>query len=392
MNKIKAGLFGFGVVGEGIHSVLEARPNLGVEIVQVVIKHQHKQRNAPAEIFSTDKDSILLREDIALVIELIDDADAAYQIAVEAMNAGKSVISANKKMIAEHHIELIELAQKKNVSFLYEAAVCGSVPLIRNLEEYFDNDLVKSVTGIVNGSTNYILSQMSKNNLDYASCLKQAQELGFAESDPSIDVKAIDARNKLKIIALHAFGQHVEPNTIVAQGIESISKFDIEFAKQRNLVIKLIASCKVNDDGSLEELTVIPSFIPVRHPLRLTDNEYNGVLIGSQLADEQFFYGKGAGRYPTSSAVLSDISAFKFDYKYSYKKGIQPGQLKNVRDKKVYLSYRSGLRPNLGKGFKVLEKFERDDYHFVIGLANQNSVKEFVDNSEISVIDFSQCK
>ena len=165
MQTVNIGLFGFGVVGEGIYHVLQQKPQLGVRIQRIVIKHPEKNRNAPSVLFSTDANTILQDADIALVVELIDDAEAAFDIALRALRSGKSVISANKKMIAAHLPVLVETARTHQVSFLYEAAVCGSVPVIRNLEEYFDNDLITHITGIVNGSTNFILTHMHKKSI-----------------------------------------------------------------------------------------------------------------------------------------------------------------------------------------------------------------------------------
>ena len=324
MKKIKIGLFGFGVVGEGIYNVLQEKNQLQTEIRKVVIKNGHKKRNAPDKLFSTDANSILQDPEIDLVVELIDDADAAFEITKEAFANGKSVISANKKMIAEHHEELIIISKKHAVSFLYEASVCGSVPIIRNLEEYFDNDLLHSVQGIVNGSTNYILSQMIEQGTDYDKALRDAQQNGFAESNPALDVEGVDATYKLSIIALHAFGKKAQASEIIRKGITSLHAFDFQYAKEKNSVIKLIAKCHTNVQGELQALSVMPTLVSKSESLGLTNNEYNGVLVESALADEQFFYGKGAGRYPTSSAVLSDISAYSYGYQYGYKKGTSP--------------------------------------------------------------------
>lgn len=391
MKTINIGLFGFGVVGEGIYQVLSQKPGLGCQIQKIVIKHPDKLRNAPSSFFSTNTSDILDNPDIDLVVELIDDAEAAFDIVTKAFENGKSVISANKKMIAEHHETLIESARKNDVSFLYEASVCGSIPVIRNLEEYFDNDLINGVTGIVNGSTNFILTQMSKNQLSYDKALELAREKGFAESDPSQDVEGRDAANKLQIIALHAFGKKVCQSDIVVKGITSITAFDQAYAREKNLVIKLLATCKADESGSLSELSVLPAFIPKGHPLRLTDNEFNGVLIGGQLSDEQFLYGKGAGRYPTSSAVLSDISAYRYQYKYEYKKGIHPHDATvGAEEKSFYISYRSDIPDfdphSLGQ---VLEKYEETTNRYVVVRCSLSKIRSLAARKDVSVISFA---
>lgn len=312
------GLFGFGVVGEGIYQVLRQTPSLQANIKKVCIKHAEKKRDAPKELFTTNYDELLNDPQINLIVELIDNADEAYKIVTTAFKKGKSVISANKKLIAEHLEELIQLQEEHNVSFLYEAAVCGSIPIIRNLEEYFDNDLLQSICGIVNGSTNYILTKVGE-GLTYSEALLEAQQKGFAESIPSLDVEGFDAANKLTILLAHAYGIITEPAALLRQGITRLHAKDAAYASEKGLKIKLVAQAKKLSDGKVAAF-VLPQFVTADSQLFNVANEYNGVSIESKLADKQFFYGKGAGRYPTSSAVISDISAFSYSYQYEYKK------------------------------------------------------------------------
>jgi homoserine dehydrogenase len=322
MKEINIGLFGFGVVGEGIYTLLNESKQVKTSVKHICIKDAHKARNAPAELFSTDADQILSDGEIDLVVELISDADAAYDIITRALTSGKSVVSANKRIIAEKLPELIALAKANNASFLYEAAVCASIPILRNLEEYFDNDWLKGLKGIVNGSTNFIFTQIKNAGLDYNSALKLAQENGFAEEDSRLDVEGFDAAFKLSILAKHAFGLDVNPYDLFRVGITKVSAFDAQYAKEKNLVIKLVAYANSNDDKEIE-LAVCPTFIPLNDKLASIDNEYNAVIVNSAFNTEQFFSGKGAGRFPTASAVLSDISAFSYQYRYEYKKSKQ---------------------------------------------------------------------
>ncbi len=201
--------------------------------------------------------------------------------------------------------------------------MCGSIPILRNLEEYFDKNLLKYVSGIVNGSTNYILTKMKNEQASYYSSLKTVQENGFAETNPALDVEAVDAAYKLSIITLHAFGNIIDPATIVRKGITSLKQEDFQYAEEKGLVIKLIANSSLDESSNSLNTNVFPTFLKKEKTLSSVNNEYNGVLIGSFLADELFFYGKGAGRYPTSSAIINDISALKYNYKYGYKKGCQ---------------------------------------------------------------------
>jgi homoserine dehydrogenase len=228
-------------------------------------------------------------------------------------------VSANKKMIAAHLAELLKLQADNNTSFLYEAAVCGSIPVIRNLEEYYDNDMLNSVTGIINGSTNYILTRMNEDGMAYDEALKLAQQLGFAESDPTLDVQGTDAANKLTIILNHAYGIISEPDDIMCKGITQLHPADSVYAKEKGFSIKLVARARRVNHTDVAAY-VLPTFVGPRSQLFNVRFEFNGVIIGTRLADEQFIYGKGAGRYPTSSAVLSDIAALRYGYKYEYKK------------------------------------------------------------------------
>jgi homoserine dehydrogenase len=221
-------------------------------------------------------------------------------------------------MIAEHLPELIELQHQHDVSFLYEAAVCGSIPIIRNLEEYFDNDLLQNIYGIVNGSTNYILTKMD-GGLNYSAALQEAKQKGFAESNPALDVEGWDATNKLTILLAHAHGIKTPPSAVLRQGITRLHEGDAAYAKEKGLKIKLVAQASKLSSGKVAAF-VLPQFVPSDSQLFTVSNEYNGVTVETKLADKQFFYGKGAGRYPTSSAVISDISAFSYEYRYEYKK------------------------------------------------------------------------
>ncbi len=205
-NNLQIGLFGFGTVGGGLAHVLDQGKTVNANIKKVCVRNPEKERSLPKEIFTTDPNDILNDPEINLIVELIDDADAAYDIVKRALLNGKSVVSGNKRMLAHHLDELIQIQQEHNVALLYEASACGSIPIIRNLEEYYDNDLLKSITGILNGSSNFILSKMFRDKMDYASVLKIAQDLGFAESNPVFDVDGFDSKFKLVILAVHSLG------------------------------------------------------------------------------------------------------------------------------------------------------------------------------------------
>src|SRR6201991_121495 len=317
--QLTIGLFGFGVVGEGLYKVLQQTPSLKASIKKVCIKNPGKKRDAPDDLFTTDRDAILSDPSINVVVEVINESGPAFEIVSEALRNGKSVVSASKKMIAEHLPELLELQRQTGESFLYESAACASIPVIRNLEEYYDNDLLHSIKAIVNGSTNFILTKMFEEKLGFRDALLLAQELGFAESDPSLDVEGYDAANKWTFLLTHAYGIIEKTENLVFTGIQFVQAGDAEVAREKHYDIKLVAQAKKLENGKVAAF-VLPQFIKQDDHLAFVKNEYNGVVIESGFADKQFFYGKGAGSFPTASAVLSDLSALRYQYKYEYKK------------------------------------------------------------------------
>ncbi|MBL7701351.1 MAG: homoserine dehydrogenase [Ferruginibacter sp.] len=317
--QLNIGLFGFGVVGKGLYDVLHTTPTLQASIKKIVIKNPEKKRSIAAENFSTDANEILNDDSINVVVELIDDANAAYEIVKAALQKGKSVVSANKKMIAAHFEELLQLQQENKTALLYEAACCASMPIVRNLEEYYDNDLLKSIRGIINGSTNFILTKIQEEQLEFKAALTLAQQLGFAESNPKLDIGGFDAANKLSILLAHSFGVIAKPGDFIFNGIENISLPDAIVAKEKKQSIKLVATAKKLENGTLAAF-VLPQFVTQSDNLYHVQNEFNALTTESTFADEHFFKGKGAGAFPTASAVLSDISALGYNYQYEYKK------------------------------------------------------------------------
>ena len=323
---VKLGLFGFGCVGQGLYHVLEETPGIKAEIKKICVKNKSKARPLRADLITFNKEDVLLDKDIDVVVELIDDANAAFEIVKAALKNGKAVVTANKKMLAEHLEEIYQLQIEYGKPVLYEGSVCGAIPIIRNLEEYYDNDLLTGIEGIFNGSTNYILTKVFDENKSYADALAKAQELGFAESDPSLDVKGFDPKFKLVIAIAHTFGVFVKPEDVINIGIDRISDLDLKFARENKYGIKLVARA-FKKDGRVFGF-VAPQFVEQTHPLFAVRNEYNAVQVESAFAEKQLFIGKGAGSYPTGSAVLSDVSALTYDYQYEYKKLNQPHDLK----------------------------------------------------------------
>lgn len=375
--KLTIGLFGFGVVGEGLYKVLQQTSSLNATIKKICIKNYSKKRAAPAHLFTINKEELLNDGDINVIVEVIDDADAAFEIVTIALTKGKDVVSASKKMIAEHLPELLELQKKTGRSVLYEAAACASIPVIRNLEEYYDNDLLHSIKAIVNGSTNFILTKIIEEGLDFKQALLQAQQLGFAESNPVLDVEGHDAVNKWTFLLTHAYGIVEKPAAILFNGIQNIHASDATVAKEKNQEIKLVAQAQKLKDGKVAAF-VLPQFVNQNDHLAFVKNEYNGVVIESGFADKQFFYGKGAGSFPTASAVLSDISALRYNYKYEYKKLYhhQPHQLNNDIYLKVYVSFDDLISIPKEKFEWIEEWHAQENRNYLIGVIALSELKE----------------
>ncbi len=393
MKKLTIGLFGFGTVGEGLHQVLQKSKTVDAQIKRICVKNADKKRSIDAQYFTTNAEDILGDPDINLVVELIDNADDSYRIVKGAMERGKSVVSGNKAMLAVHMAEMIELQKKHNVALLYDASACGSIPVIRNLEEYYDNDLLTSVTGILNGSSNYILTKIFQHGESYEKALKEAQELGFAESNPSFDVDGYDSLYKLVILTLHAFGVIIQPSEVFNFGISNISDFDINYAKEKGRKIKLVARVGKLDDNKIS-LYVMPRMLTSDLYIYSVEEEYNGVVIRGQFYDKQFMFGKGAGALPTGSSVLSDITAQFHDYRYEYKKFNTPNPPKYVTDNlvEVYLRYRNVSDFEHFRFAEISEKYTSNDSCYVIGkirLSNLLSIKSLLPKMDVFLATMS---
>lgn len=369
--KLKIGLFGFGCVGQGLYYVLNNSTGFKADIAKIAVKNKNKERTVAKELITYDKAEILNNPEIDIIVELIDDAKEAFLIVSEALKKGKHVVTANKKMLAEHLDELYHLQQENNVSLLYEASACGSIPIIRTLEEYFDNEELEKVSGIFNGTTNYILTKTINDKLSYADALKQAQDLGFAESDPTNDVEGYDAKFKAIIIALHAFGLIIKPEDVLNIGITTLHDNDIQYASEKGYKIKLTPIIQLLGDNKVS-VFVAPRFITQNNHLFNVDNEFNGVIVEGKFSGEQFLQGRGAGSYPTGAAVLSDISALSHGYKYEFKKYGQKHAPVFTNDAfvQVYLRYNSPEDLKHISFDTINEQYTSKDYHYVIGKIN----------------------
>ena len=370
METIKIGLFGFGVVGQGVYEVIRKSRNAHAEIVKICVSNLDKPRQVQvsADLLTDKAEDILNNPEIDLVVEVINNADDAFSIVKTALEKGVPVVSGSKAMLAQHLPELIEIQKRNKVALLYDASSCGSIPVIRNLEEYYDNDLLLEVKGILNGSSNYILSRVFDHKEPYADALKQAQELGFAEVDPSFDIEGYDSLFKLVIITMHALGTYVAPERIFTYGIATIHDSDIQYAREKGVKIKLVAQVvKVSDEHFT--MFVMPEFVGPNKYIYSVDDEYNGVVIRGECYDRQFMFGKGAGSLPTASSILSDIMARQHGYCYEYKKMCFEQKPDYTTDilLKIYVRYAETNIVKVLQFERICEQYTSDESNYVIG-------------------------
>ncbi|MBL4651450.1 MAG: homoserine dehydrogenase [Flavobacteriales bacterium] len=364
------GLFGFGTVGKGFYHYVSTS----------------KQENRiPSIVTKGDDggDAIIQRNEVGTVVELINNENDALQIVTDALEHGKMVVSANKKLIAENLKHLLETEKKHDSKFLYEGAVCGSIPIIRILNDFYGEEPIQEIKGIFNGSSNHILTQLFGSDTSYESALQRAQELGFAEKDPISDVGGFDALYKLIIITAHGFGTIVNPSDVLNIGIESVSKEDVDFAKDHRFKIKQVA--KVSSENGKISLSVAPTLVDSESELYTTDEEYNGVLIESENVGKQFYKGKGAGSFPTGSVVYSDLKALDSGYQYSYRKAEQiiPELDQNER---ISVLVRTEGSADLPQGFNKVTYIEKGLYLAVTTLSDLALNKDNLKSNGLSVI------
>ncbi|MCL1823939.1 MAG: homoserine dehydrogenase [Oscillospiraceae bacterium] len=307
----KIAILGFGTVGSGTVEVFyknkaKAEKSTGGELeIKYILDLRDFPESPYTDKFIKDFEVIVNDPEVTVVAELIGGNTFAYDFVKRSLEAGKSVVTSNKELVATKGAELLKIAKEKNVNFFFEASVGGGIPIIRPLQLCLMSDEIISVAGILNGTTNYILTKMFKEGAEYKDVLAKAQELGYAERNPEADVSGDDSCRKICILASLVFGKHVYPEDVYTAGIKSITKEDAEYAENWGGVIKLIASTrKVNQRT---EIIVSPFFVPDESQLSGVDDVYNAILVKSEAAGEVVFYGKGAGKYPSASAVLADI-------------------------------------------------------------------------------------
>jgi homoserine dehydrogenase len=335
MKNINVGLIGLGTVGSGVYEIIKNNSALiekrtGVKItIKAVCNRSREKADAlkiDKKIFTTDPMEIVKRKDIDVIVELIGGYDPAHEIIIEAIKRKKHVITANKALIAKYGYEIFSLAQEKKVNVLFEAAVGGCIPIIRTIEESYSSDKIEKIYGIVNGTTNFILTRMNE-GMSYEDALRKAQQLGFAEANPAFDVEGKDASQKLSILASLAFDAKIteEPYT---EGITKITKQDIQYAKELGYGIKLLAIAK-KEEGVIQ-LRTHPTMIPLSHVFANVNNEINAIMLSGKNTGDIFLSGRGAGKFPTATVVVTDIiemaSRTRIVQRYFEKAKIMPFQ------------------------------------------------------------------
>ncbi len=305
-------IMGHGVVGSGVAEILYSNPETIANRVkeEIVVKRILDLREFPdspyADRFTKDFEEILADDSIKVVAEVMGGVNPAYDFVKRCLLAGKSVVTSNKELVAAKGAELLKIAEEHNANFMFEASVGGGIPIIRPLHQCLAANNILSVAGILNGTTNFILTKMIEDNMSFEDALALAQKLGYAERDPSADVGGHDASRKICILAALAFGKHVYPDQVHTEGITDITLADVAYAQTWGGVIKLIGQVKMLDDGRIS-IIVCPMLLKKSCQLSTIDDVFNGIMVKGSFTDDVMFYGKGAGKLPTASAVVADM-------------------------------------------------------------------------------------
>lgn len=311
------GLAGLGTVGSGVVLALERNSALisdrtggevSLHVAKVLVRDPSKARlvSLPAEALTTSWRELIDDPAVDIVVELIGGTTDAFEIAAAALRAGKPVVTGNKALLAERGVELFALSKEHDAPIHFEAAVAGGIPIIKTVQESFVGNRIHSITGIINGTSNYILERMTTAGLEFSAALAEAQALGYAEADPALDVNGWDAAHKAILLATLAYGFSIDPAKIHVAGIEQVRPIDIEFATRLGYVVKLLAVVREHSAGEVE-LRIQPSFIPHNHILASVNGVFNAVAVHGDAAGESLFYGRGAGQDPTASSVVADL-------------------------------------------------------------------------------------
>lgn len=368
MKAISIGLLGLGTVGSGVVKIIKNHQDklihqVGCPVVikKILVQDLHKSRPVEVEtqMLTSSADEILLDNDIDVVIEVMGGVEETKDYLIAALRQGKHVVTANKDLMALHGSELLTVASEHGCDLFYEASVAGGIPILRGLVDGLASDRITQMMGIVNGTTNYILTKMSNEGCSYDEVLKEAQDLGFAEADPTSDVEGLDAARKMTILATLGFSMHIDLEDVKVSGISNVTEEDIRYGKQLGYTMKLIGFA--HREGEKVEVSVAPTFLSDNHPLASVQNEYNAVYVYGEAVGETMFYGPGAGSLPTATAVVSDLV----------------GVIKNLR---LGMNGRSAVTPQYPKRLKEdEEKFSK----YFLRIHVQDEVGVFADITSI---------
>ncbi|WP_342042452.1 homoserine dehydrogenase [Bacillus sp. OTU2372] len=368
MEAISIGLLGLGTVGSGVVQIIKNHQDklihqVGCPVVikKILVQDVHKSRPVYVDptILTSNPEEIILDQDIDVVIEVMGGVHETKDYLITALRQGKHVVTANKDLMALHGSELLTVASEYGCDLYYEASVAGGIPILRGLVDGLASDRITQMMGIVNGTTNYILTKMSDEGRSYEEVLKEAQELGFAEADPTSDVEGLDAARKMTILATLGFSMHIDLDDVKVSGISSVTEEDLSYGKQLGYTMKLIGFA--HREGEKVEVSVAPTFLSNNHPLASVQNEYNAVYVYGEAVGETMFYGPGAGSLPTATSIVSDLV----------------GVIKNLR---LGVNGRSAVTPQYPKMLKENEeKFSK----YFLRIHVQDEVGVFADITSI---------
>jgi len=362
MKMIKVGMIGFGTIGAGVAKILAGngeiirhRLGVGVELVKVAdldITTDRGVKLAP-DVLTTSADEVINHPDIDVVIELIGGYEPARKFLLQAIDQGKHVVTANKALLAKHGDEIFLAASEKGLSIGFEASIGGAIPIIRSIREAFVANRIQSIEGIVNGTANYILSKMSDENCDFDIALKEAQEKGFAEADPTFDIEGIDSAHKIAVLTRLAYGTPVPFDDITVTGISGINSEDIECAREFGYRIKLLAISKY--DGQAIDIRVHPAMIPIAHPMANVNGALNAIRICDDMMEENVLIGHGAGALPTGSAVVGDVVEIARNILSGVGERLPAGSFQDKEVKKIPFKSISEIESEYFLRFSVLD-------------------------------------
>lgn len=333
MQQVNLGIIGGGTVGSGVYEALQRNGSLlasriGAKVVvhRVAVRDLKKKRATkfPRALLTTDWREVVFDPKVQLVAELIGGTTTAREVILAALKLGKPVVTANKALLSAHGEELFAAAKKYDANLYYEASVCGGIPIIKSLREGFVGNRITSLYGIVNGTCNFILSRMKLQGVDFAAAVAEAQRLGYAETPPDLDVDGHDAAHKIGILASLAHGFWINPKKIYTQGIRHVTQLDMKLAAQLGYTIKLLGIIKKPTHGSCVQVSVYPALVPNGHVMASVNDAYNAVLVRGDVVGDTLFYGQGAGKDATASAVLSDVADAALDLKFANKHRVPP--------------------------------------------------------------------